>query len=107
MRASHLISQKLCNVSYDRLKVAKGGGALGDGMIKRDIYLMNAALLCAIAEAEKDSTIRADLESMAYAYLHLAQDGGRAGVGAVVGGTRRAVQKSRYYQSYYDACMRR
>jgi Glycine-zipper domain len=29
-----------------------------------------------------------------------------AGVGAVVGGTRRVAQRSRSYQSYYDACMR-
>jgi len=44
-------------------------------MIQRDVYLMNAALLCAMAEAEKDSAIRADLENMAYAYLRLAQPG--------------------------------
>jgi len=30
-----------------------------------------------------------------------------AGIGAVVGGTRRVAQRSRSYQSYYDACMRR
>jgi hypothetical protein len=76
-------------------------------MIQRDIYLMNAALLCAIAEAEKDSTIRADLEKVAYAYLRLAQAGRGAGVFAVAGGPRRAVQKNRSYESYYDACMRR
>src|SRR5262245_19627730 len=51
---------------------------MGTGLIQRDIYLMNAALLCAIAEAEKDSTIRADLENMAYAYLRLAQTGHNA-----------------------------
>jgi OmpA family protein len=28
-----------------------------------------------------------------------------AGVGAVVGGTRRVAQRSRSYQSYYNACM--
>lgn len=30
-----------------------------------------------------------------------------AGVGAVVGGTRRVAQRSRSYESYYDACMSR
>jgi hypothetical protein len=44
-------------------------------MIRRDVYLMNAALLCAMADADKDSAIRADLENMAYAYLRLAQAG--------------------------------
>ena len=29
-----------------------------------------------------------------------------AAVGAVVGGTRKAAQKNRSYQSYYDACMK-
>lgn len=28
-----------------------------------------------------------------------------AGVGAIVGGTRRVAQRSRSYQSYYNACM--
>ena len=44
-------------------------------MIQRDVYLMNAALLCAMAETEKVSAIRAHLENMAYAYLRLAQAG--------------------------------
>jgi hypothetical protein len=30
-----------------------------------------------------------------------------AAVGAVVGGTRKAAQKGRSYQSYYDECMRK
>ena len=51
--------------------------ALGDGMIQRDIYLMNAALLFAKAEAEKDSAIKADFENMARAYLRLADQAER------------------------------
>ncbi len=47
-----------------------------DGMIQRDIYLMNAAFLLAMAEAEKVVTISAGLEDIAWAYLRLAQTQG-------------------------------
>jgi hypothetical protein len=45
-------------------------------MIQRDIYLMNAAFLLAMAEAEKVVTISAGLEDIAWAYLRLAQTQG-------------------------------
>ena len=61
-----------------------GRVALGDGMIQRDIYLMNAALLFAKAEAEKDSAIKADFENMARAYLRLADQAERNALNDVV-----------------------
>ena len=64
-------------MSNDTLRGYWDGGALGDGMIQRDIYLMNAALLFAKAEAEKDSAIKADFENMARAYLRLADQAER------------------------------